>query len=205
MGQRFAFSDDQYRQLLAVIGRDDAPAQAYLADLESIARAFPLLMEPTDTGGLPQSVVTHLAAVSRAARDLQRCLYALPADARDLLALHLISEATGQALWSDLKALEEPLGDLVRISHGLIESGADGSTSPDLAPAERLLRVAARAFRNHFNVNVLSEPSPAFEHSMALVLEALAEQGHRPARGMKDRLPSMCRALGAGPRHVEPQ
>jgi len=193
MRQRFRFSDQRFQQLLEILGRQDAPAQAYLAELESLARAFPLLMEPT-AGGLPQSVVTHLSAVSRAGRDLQRRLYELPADARDLLTLHLISETTGRALGSDLNALEEPLGDLVRISRSLIEGGPESLTG-EIAPAERLLRIAARAYRNHFNINVTREADPAFERSLACMLEALAEHGVRSAGALADRLPAMCRDL----------
>ena len=70
----FAFTPNERKQLLAVIGRSDIATLGFIGDIEACLQAFDYAVTGGMSGGLPKTIAEHLSLVVHAAAVAQHTL-----------------------------------------------------------------------------------------------------------------------------------
>lgn len=188
---QFDFTWDENRALMAAVGARDTRASHYIAELEQLAVSYQALQGFSGERRLPAAIREHLEQLAASASDLTSRLYAVPEEVRDLLTLHLISEDTSDRITHDLADLAKPLADLAGLIGQLLGGELDGDYVRGKDPALVLIRVLARAYRNHFNVKVTATEPEQFARSVRLFLQAMASRKMADAEQLLTRLDSL--------------
>ena len=175
----FAFTPNERKQLLTVIGRGDVATLGFIGDIEACLQAFDFAAAGGMSHGLPKGITEHLSVVVHAAAQLRSTLYSLPDDVGMLIDLHLLSQGARRRITGDLSLLVEPLEDIAgAISQ--IQHAAEGDVLAEGARLEdRLVRAIAIVFRNRLNRKPTAEDSSRFPATLTHILEFA---GHRMPR-----------------------
>jgi len=172
----FAFTPNERKQLLTVIGRGDVATLGFIGDSEACLQAFDFAAAGGMTHGLPKQIAEHLAVVVHAAAQLRSTLYSLPEDVGMLIDLHLLSEGARRRITSDLSLLVEPLEDIAGAISQIQRAAAGDALAESVRLEDRLVRAIASVFRNRLNRKPTAEDSSRFPATLAHILEFA---GHR--------------------------
>lgn len=175
----FAFTPNERKQLLTVIGRGDVATLGFIGDIEACLQAFDFAAAGGMSHGLPKAIAEHLSAVVHLAAQLRSTLYGLPDDVGMLIDLHLLSEGARRRITSDLSLLVEPLEDIAGAISQIQRAAEGDSLVENVRLEDRLVRAIAIVFRNRLNSKPTSEDSSRFPATLAHILEFA---GHRMPR-----------------------
>jgi hypothetical protein len=188
---QFGFSWEENRAMQMALECKDTRANHYIAELERIAPSYAALRGFSGERRIPPAIREHLENLAKISADLTSALYALPDEVRQLLTMHLISEDTSARLSHDLDDLGRPLADLAGLIRQLLKGKLDGDLEQGQDQALVLIKVLARAYRNHFNVTVSATEPEQFIRSVRLFLEAMAQRKMADADQLLERLESL--------------
>jgi len=173
---RFAFSQDERVELMAVIGRSDIAATAFVNDVEACLQAFQFAAGGGAGAGLPGDMARDLDTIVGAAAELRSALYRLPEDLSLLIDLHLLAEGARRRIAADLSQLVEPLEDIAGVITGIRRTSAGDDALGKANLGRNLVRALAATFRNRLNRKPTAQADSGFPQTLSRILGLAASR-----------------------------